>query len=210
MVLVALALLALTVTTAVVTRAVRQHQRDAAAAVTSPGELAPLTPQPSRTGGPPSTVDLRTFLLAPPAGATLDRPDRAFTEADIPTDLVWQSLRNRGFVRGVSRQWTDADGTSVTIVLFQFQTTDEAYAFTANSHEELGRWPGCPPGTEIEADATTRAQIYVCPALTAQDRPALRATLFRYELAGYVVVRTPDSRSTPDTAVVVGQASLLG
>jgi hypothetical protein len=184
-----------------------------ASAAVSYAILHPVTPSAPRhptpgANGVPDPADLRSLLVPVPAGGHLVAPDRLFTLATVPTDLVWQSLHHRGFVRGAVRRWIQPNRTEVAVVLFQFQTPDQARVFTDAVHQALQYWPGC--GGYYTTGSDIHGRIYGCEAIGSDEPPGCRATLYGDEFSGYLVVRQPtgvDPRSVSD--LVAAQGDLL-
>ena len=168
-------------------------------------EAAQPAATPSPTSRPPYAGSWPYVMVSRRPGATAT-VDRTFTITNIPTDLVWQSLHRRGFTRGATRQWTESDGTEVSIVLFEFQTAGQTAAFVANLHNELLLWPGCGGWAATRGRPTAGSRV--CRH-RPHDRPSARATLYSHEIAEYIVALEPTPRDSIVLDDLVVRASAL-
>jgi hypothetical protein len=178
--------------------------RAASAPTAAPPSIAPSAAPTAST-----LADLRTRLLEPPPGSTWLDVDGDFTFNTIPTDLVWETVNRAGFIRGVTRQWRESDGTVVDIVIFQFVDLDAASSFAHAAEAVLtdGRF-GCQGWVQLPGPA--HGQLYGCNATTAATHDSWRAEMYLSVYAASVVVIPPGPRGTKAlTDPAQQQATLL-
>ncbi len=122
---------------------------------------------PSASGVAIHTADLRSYLLAVPAGATAEPVgddgtitlDQDAANTGNPAKRK-STLIGYGFVGEAARMWSAADGSEVEIVLIQFNSTVNAVDYVTdaegNSAVEFSNFPVAGlPGADVFIDPTT-------------------------------------------------------
>jgi hypothetical protein len=169
----------------------------AASAPRTTAAAPPHTAVATPTGSPiPSTdAQLRARLLPPPAGATLLTQDSSFTFRTVPTYLVWETLNNGTFIRGVTRRWREADGTLVLIVLYQFTDDDASSQFSSQAQDVLAHGQfGCQGAVQLYSP--DRGYLFGCNANSANANDSWRAEFYHSVFAVSITIDTPGPRGT--------------